>query len=135
MALLDDVCCPWFCVHNLLSVDCMKITILIALALNIGIGCILYQESRVWVKHQSIYTLQYNTIQYTNINYCFKFRVELYADDTLIYSCVSTVSQSYIKLQSDFNIVQSQLHDLKLGLNADKSKLTWCSVGLVVFCL
>ena len=46
----------------------------------------------------------------------------LYADDTVIYCSSSSALQSLEFLQSAFDAVQSHLTQLKLVLNADKSK-------------
>ncbi len=48
----------------------------------------------------------------------------LYADDMVIYSSAPTLDQAVSHLQSDFDAVQHTLSDLKLVLNADKSKRT-----------
>ncbi len=47
----------------------------------------------------------------------------LYADDIVIYSSASTLDQAVSHLQSDFDAVQHTLSNLKLVLNAEKSKL------------
>ncbi len=45
-----------------------------------------------------------------------------YADDTVIYNSASTPNLALSQLQLAFNIVQRNLFDLKLVLNADKTK-------------
>lgn len=50
---------------------------------------------------------------------CFHF----YAGDTVIYCCVSTPAQAFKNLQRAFGLVQDQLSQLQLVLNADKTKL------------
>ncbi len=47
----------------------------------------------------------------------------LYADDMVIYSSAPTLHQAVSHLQSEFDAVQHTLSDLKLVLNAEKSKL------------
>ncbi len=46
----------------------------------------------------------------------------IYAYDMVIYSSASTLDQAVSHLQSDFDAVQCTLSDLKLVLNAEKSK-------------
>ena len=47
----------------------------------------------------------------------------LYADDTAIYSSGDTVKQTFEYLQAAFDTVQSRLSELKLVLNATKTKM------------
>ena len=49
--------------------------------------------------------------------------VHLYADDTIIYCCASTVALVFEHLRSAFDIIQTQLLNLRLVLNADKTKV------------
>lgn len=49
--------------------------------------------------------------------------LHFYADDTVIYSCGSTLVQAIDSLQKAFSTIQHSLLQLKLVLNADKSKL------------
>ena len=49
-------------------------------------------------------------------------KFHFYADDTVIYCCGSTLIQALGYLQTAFNLVESQLIDLKLVLNAAKTK-------------
>lgn len=49
--------------------------------------------------------------------------LHFYADDTVIYSCGSTLVQAIDSLQKAFSAVQHSLLQLKLFLNADKTKL------------
>ena len=51
----------------------------------------------------------------------------LYADDTIIYCCSSSVAQAFNYLQSAFDTVQTRLQKLKLVLNADKTKIMFFS--------
>ena len=53
----------------------------------------------------------------------------LYADDAIIYCSSSSVLQSLESLQSAFDTVQSNLTQLKLVLNAEKSKFMLFSNG------
>ena len=48
--------------------------------------------------------------------------VHLYADDTVIYSIAPSVNLAFQNLQSDFHIIQQALINLKLSLNAGKTK-------------
>ena len=52
-----------------------------------------------------------------------------YADDTVTYCCGGTLAQSHEYLQSAFDIVESRLFDMKLVLNATKTKLKDISVS------
>ncbi len=45
-----------------------------------------------------------------------------YADDSVMYCSASSGQQALYKLQSAFNVIQSWLYNLKLVLNADKTK-------------
>lgn len=45
-----------------------------------------------------------------------------YADDTVIYCCAPSLTQAIAHLQNAFNMVQHTLLQLKLVLNADKTK-------------
>ncbi len=49
--------------------------------------------------------------------------LHLYADDTVIYSCAATLVHAVEHLQNAFFVMQNTLHELKLVLNADKTKL------------
>lgn len=49
--------------------------------------------------------------------------LHFYADDTVIYCSASTPKQALCQVQNAFNIVQSNMCDLKLVLNAAKTKL------------
>ena len=51
-----------------------------------------------------------------------KASFHFYADDTIIYCCCKSISKAFEALQSAFNMVQAQLQQLKLVLNADKTK-------------
>lgn len=46
-----------------------------------------------------------------------------YADDSVIYCCASSLVLAFQLLQSAFNAVQDHLQNLKLVLNANKSKI------------
>ncbi len=45
-----------------------------------------------------------------------------YTDDTVVYSCAASLAQATEYLQNAFVVVQNTLHELKLVLNADKTK-------------
>ena len=47
----------------------------------------------------------------------------LYADDTIVYCCSTSLTQALEFLQVAFSVIQSRLDDLKLVLNTDKTKL------------
>lgn len=49
-------------------------------------------------------------------------KVHLYADDTILYTTASSVNAAFTQLQSAFNHVQTFLIELKLVLNAKKTK-------------
>ena len=54
-------------------------------------------------------------------NTCLQSQIQLYADDTVIYSSGSDIMQIQSSLQSDFNRVQNWLNNNKLLLNKGKS--------------
>uniref|UniRef100_A0A8C6KGR8 Reverse transcriptase domain-containing protein n=1 Tax=Nothobranchius furzeri TaxID=105023 RepID=A0A8C6KGR8_NOTFU len=51
--------------------------------------------------------------------------IHFYADDTIIYCFGTSLSQVVESLQKAFDLVQHSLHQLKLTLNAEKTKLTF----------
>lgn len=48
--------------------------------------------------------------------------VHMYADDTVVYCCASSVSIAFVQLQNAFNTTQAHLSLLKLVLNAGKKQ-------------
>ena len=50
-------------------------------------------------------------------------KFHFYADDTILYCSASSLTSAIQKLQSAFNVVQSNLNQLRLVLNSDKTKL------------
>ncbi len=60
-------------------------------------------------------------------------RFHLYADDMVINLSASTLDQAVNQLQSYFDAVQHTLNDLKLILNAEKSKLMMCTKRVCTF--
>ncbi len=51
-----------------------------------------------------------------------KVKFHFYADDTVLYCSAPTADQALSQLQLDFNTLQQNLYDLKLVLNAEKTK-------------
>ncbi len=52
-----------------------------------------------------------------------KAKWHFYADDTVLYSSASSLKSALEDLQSAFNIIQKNLHNLRLVLNSDKTKM------------
>ncbi len=52
-----------------------------------------------------------------------KGKFHFYADDTVLYCSAPTADQALSQLQLDFNTLQQNLYDLKLVLNAEKTKV------------
>ena len=71
------------------------------------------------------FTISVNNLCNNLSNAAFHF----YADDTVIYCSSSSIEQSLDFLQSAFYVIPSHLSQLKLVLNADKSKLMIFSNG------
>ena len=46
-------------------------------------------------------------------------KFHFYADDTIVYSSASSLANATKDLQSAFNVVQQNLHELRLVLNID----------------
>ena len=57
--------------------------------------------------------------------------VHLYADDTILYCFSDSVQKAAHNLQLAFDVVQKSLLDLKLALNADKTKFMMFTKGRV----
>lgn len=66
-----------------------------------------------------LFTIYINSLDHKAPNANFHF----YADDTVIYCSASIPNQALCQLQTAFNTVQRNPCDLKLVLNADKTKL------------
>ena len=49
--------------------------------------------------------------------------LHFYADDTVMYCVGPSIKEAVVKLQAVFNIIQTQLSELKLLLNVDKTKV------------
>ncbi|KAI4830607.1 hypothetical protein KUCAC02_002226 [Chaenocephalus aceratus] len=49
--------------------------------------------------------------------------LHFYADDTVMYCAGPTIQEAVVKLQAVFNTIQTQLFELKLLLNVDKTKV------------
>ena len=63
------------------------------------------------------------TVYINNINLSVKhFNLHLYADDTVAYAIAPTVDQALSELQSAFVVLQKKFIDLKLVLDAGKTK-------------
>ncbi|KAJ8287209.1 hypothetical protein GJAV_G00048920 [Gymnothorax javanicus] len=75
------------------------------------------------VPQGSVLGLTLFTIYINNIGSILNASVHLYADDTILYCCASSVSHAFQSLQSAFDVFQSQLRQLKLVLNAEKTKV------------
>ncbi len=65
-----------------------------------------------------LFTININSLDYDIQDANFHF----YADDTVMYCSASSGQQALYKLQSAFDVIQSRLYNLKLVLNADKTK-------------
>lgn len=66
-----------------------------------------------------LFTIYINNVGRNVPNAFFHF----YADDTIIYCCAATLQKALDELQTAFTMVQAQLYQLKLVLNADKTKM------------
>ena len=49
--------------------------------------------------------------------------LHFYADDTVMYCAGPSIKEAVVKLQAVFNIIQTQLSELKLLLNVEKTKV------------
>ena len=49
--------------------------------------------------------------------------LHFYVDDTVMYCAGSSIKEAVVKLQAVFNIIQTQLSEIKLLLNVDKTKV------------
>lgn len=79
---------------------------------------ILYPATRVYYRATFIhYLYKYSGQNVSDSNFHF------YADDTVIYCCVPTLVQAIESLQKLLTVVQNTLLQLKLVLDADKTKL------------
>ena len=54
--------------------------------------------------------------------------LHFYADDTVMYCAGPSIKEAVVKLQAVFNIIQTQLAELKLLLNVEKTKVMLFSV-------
>jgi len=59
--------------------------------------------------------------------------IHLYADDTVIFSSSSDISQIQYSIQTDFNLVQKRLSANKLLLNMNK--ILYCFARDKILCL
>lgn len=66
-----------------------------------------------------LFTIYVNNLGQNVSNATFHF----YADDTVLYCCAASLALAVEHLQNAFVVVQDKLHELKLVLNADKTKL------------
>ncbi len=65
-----------------------------------------------------LYTIYINSLDYDIQNANFHF----YADDSIVYCSASSGQQALYKLQLAFDVIQSQIYNIKLVLNVDKTK-------------
>lgn len=65
-----------------------------------------------------LFSIYINSLDYDIQDANFHF----YADDSVIYCSASSGQQALYKLQSAFDVILSRLYNLKLVLNADKTK-------------